>query len=135
MQHTWAGRRVLVVEDNAIVAMPLVAYFEDCGASVIGPVTTLSAAFAALADAGQIDGAVLDVELGSEMVWPLALALGERDIPFVFATGSAGDNIYPKALRRYPRFAKPYCEDAVAESLHAMMSDATAEAGGLVPAE
>ncbi len=133
MQHTWAGRRVLIVEDNTIVAMPLVYFFEDCGAEVIGPVPTLHAALSAIDNTEQIDGAVLDVELGRELVWPLAFALNERGIPFVFATASANEGIYPSSLLPFPRIAKPYSEETVAESLHSLIEDATGP--GLVAAE
>jgi CheY-like chemotaxis protein len=136
MQHTtWAGRRVLIVEDNTIVVMPLAYFLEDCGAEVIGPAPSLDAAFAAIDDAEQIDGAVLDVELGREMVWPVAFALRERGIPFVFATGSADGSIYPPAFLHARRFAKPYSEEAVAEGLHALIEDATTADSGLVASE
>lgn len=123
MQLNWAGRRVLIVEDNTIIAMPLISYFEVCGADVVGPASSLEAAFDALDRCDAIDAAVLDVELGCELVWPLAVELSERGIPFVFATGSADESIYPPALRQYPRIAKPYYESAVAASLHALVHD------------
>lgn len=134
MHQTWTGRRVLVVEDNAIVAMPLVVHLEDCGAEVIGPASSLGAAFAALEVHEQIDGAVLDVELGSEKVWPLAAVLNERGIPFVFATGSGEDWWYPPDLLSHPRFVKPYAEDAVADALLALIKSALAKRNRLVPA-
>lgn len=133
MQPTWTGRRVLVVEDNPIVVMPLVAHIEGSGGRVIGPVPSLGRAFAALAEHAQIDGAVLDVELGRDKVWPLAFELRERGIPFVFATGSAEDSIDPP-LQLHPRFAKPYDEAAVARSLHALIEDEQIGESRLSPA-
>lgn len=134
MHFTWTNRRVLIVEDNAIVAMPLVAHLEDCGAEVIGPVPTLDAALAGLEEDAQIDGAVLDVELGSDKVWPLALTLTRREIPFVFATGSAEDCLFPPSLLTYPRFVKPYAEEVVADALLTLIAAAPAKRDGLLSA-
>lgn len=134
MQVSWTGLRILIVEDNALVAMPLLAHLEDCGALVIGPVPSLDAALASLDDHDRIDGAVLDVELGREKVWPLAFELGERGIPFVFATGSAEDCFYPPELQSHPRFVKPYAEEAVAAALHALIEYGPAVRDGLAPA-
>ncbi|MCL4766848.1 MAG: response regulator [Hyphomicrobiaceae bacterium] len=117
MQLNWTGRRVLVVEDNVIVAMPLIDFLEECGASVIGPVGSVRAALAALADTEAIDAATLDVELGREEVWPVAHALLARGVPFVFATGSTEDDRFPAPLRHIPRFDKPYATTAVAQAL------------------
>lgn len=121
MQLTWAGRRVLVAEDNIVVAMPLVTHMEDYGATVIGPVPSLGAAFAALAHCGHIDGAVLDVELGNEMVWPFAAVLKERGVPFVFGTALVEDCLYPSEFLPHPRFFKPYAEDAIADALRTLI--------------
>lgn len=134
MQLTWTNRRVLIVEDNAIVAMPLVAHLEDCGAEVIGPVPTLDAALASLEEHAQLDGAVLDVELGSDKVWPLAMTLTRREIPFVFATGSAEDCLFPPSLLIYPRLVKPYAEEVVADALLSLIAGAPAKRDRLVPA-
>lgn len=126
MQLSWTGRRVLVVEDNGLVALPLIAHLEDCGAAVIGPVPSMQAAFAVLARGEPIDGAVLDVDLDGTLVWPLAAALEKRGIPFVFATGSTEVSLYPDHLQQHPRFSKPYDEDAVAGTLLELIAEAAA---------
>ncbi len=82
------GKRILVVEDQALVALDLQAMLEDDGAAVIGPFGGLAAALGAVS--GQaIDAAILDVDLGEEDVLPLADRLVERGVPFVFHTGHA----------------------------------------------
>ena len=83
-----AGLRLLVVEDEALVAMLIEDILLDLDCIVIGPVGTVAQALALLRDEEQIDGALLDVNLGGgERSYPVADALAEREVPFVFVTG------------------------------------------------
>lgn len=82
-----AGHRVLLVEDDYFIADDLTRQFEEIGAEVIGPVASLQGAFDLIALAQQIDGAVLDVNLREEMVYPVADALRDLAVPLVFTTG------------------------------------------------
>lgn len=79
-------KRVLVVEDEMMVAMLIEDMLTDLGFEVVGPAMRLESALK-LADVEPIDGAVLDVNLGSEKSFPVAQLLRNRGIPFVFATG------------------------------------------------
>ena len=81
------GRRVLVVEDEYVLAEDLRQELEDQGAEVLGPVPSVEDALVLLAANPAPDTAVLDLNLGGEMVFPLADALEARAIPFVFLTG------------------------------------------------
>jgi len=81
------GRRVLVVEDEFLIAMELAAGLEAAGATVLGPTPSVTAALAMLERAAELDGAVLDVNVRGETVFPVAQVLEERRVPFVFATG------------------------------------------------
>jgi CheY-like chemotaxis protein len=72
------GRRILVVEDEYMVAEDLRVELESMGAEVLGPVPSVARALALLARTSEIDAAILDVNLGSEMVFPVAEALRER---------------------------------------------------------
>lgn len=81
------GRRVLIVEDEALLALELQLAFEDEGAEVIGPALSLMAALEAVAHTREIDLAVLDVDLAGEEVYPIAEMLLQRGVPFVFHTG------------------------------------------------
>ena len=80
------GRRILVVEDEVIVALELSMELEDRGAVVTGPAHSLPEALA-FAEAGEIDAAILDVDLQGADVYPVADRLLAAGVPFVFHTG------------------------------------------------
>lgn len=82
---TVRGRHILLVEDELLVADDMAATLRSAGAVVIGPVATLRDAMHHVAT-GELDGAVLDINLGGEFVWPAAETLRARRIPFLFAT-------------------------------------------------
>ena len=81
-----SGKNILIVEDEAILALDLTFVMEDMGASVIGPCHRLRRALEVLGQE-QIDGAILDVDLAGEAVFPLADGLARRHVPIVFHTG------------------------------------------------
>ena len=85
--ETLTGRRVLVVEDEFFLAEDVVKAFQAAGAEVIGPVGDIDDALDLIEDTERLDGAVLDLNLRGEMAFPIADALMERSVPFVFATG------------------------------------------------
>lgn len=82
-----AGHRVLVVEDEYFLADDIVRALQALGARVIGPFGELEDATQVIDDDAAIDAAIIDINLRSEMVFPLARILKARNIPFVFATG------------------------------------------------
>ena len=115
-QSPLQGRRVLVVEDDYIMAEDLKAELEGIGAEVIGPVADLAGALDLLASGPLPDAAVLDINLGGEMVFPLADTLRDRGVPFVFATGYDEWSI-PEAYAHLPRLEKPLDMRQVAQAL------------------
>lgn len=94
---------------------------EDCGCAVAGPAGAVSDAMEIIhsADGAALAGAVLDVNLGSERVWPVAELLAERSIPFVVATGY-GDGDVPPAFKDRPLLAKPISRNALAKALRSL---------------
>jgi len=82
-----AGRRVLVVEDEYFLADDIARALNRLGARIIGPFGDLGDATDIVDRDFAIDAAVVDVNLQSEMVFPLARLLRARNIPFVFTTG------------------------------------------------
>jgi CheY-like chemotaxis protein len=81
-----AGKRVLIAEDHSIIAMDLAHELASGGAIVIGPVATAADALDAIASTN-LDGGILDIKLSDRLAFPVADALADRHIPFVFATG------------------------------------------------
>ena len=100
------GRHILVVEDEVIVAMNLERLLEEFGCIVIGPVATVRDALT-LAESRRLDGALLDVNVRGERVFPVADALVARGIPTIFVTGYGAD-VIPRHLEAVPVLSKPY---------------------------
>lgn len=90
-----------------MVAEDLRIELEEAGAKVLGPVPSVARALALLAREAAPDAAVLDVNLGGQMVFPLAEVLRERGIPFMFATGYDRREL-PLAYADTPRCEKPF---------------------------
>jgi PAS domain S-box-containing protein len=84
--------RVLLVEDEALVALMIQETLIEFGFDVLGPVGTVSEALAAARER-RIDAAVLDINLGHELVYTVAEILAQRGVPFVFVTGYDADSI------------------------------------------
>ena len=97
------NRHILLVEDEYLIAWALQDELQGSGAHVIGPAASVEDALALLASE-PVDGAILDVSLDREKVFPVAEALSERGIPFVFATGYSD---LPPEWQHVPRFEKP----------------------------
>ena len=83
---TLAGTRILVVEDEVLLALELELALSCEGAEIVGPCYTIKEA-QNLATKAELTAAVLDVELGHDMVAPVARTLSERGVPFIFHTG------------------------------------------------
>jgi DNA-binding response OmpR family regulator len=82
----------MIVEDEALVAMALREALDELGFSVIGPYNRIPEAMIALRN-NHIDAAVLDVNLGGELIYPLADVLTAGHVPFIFITGYGADEI------------------------------------------
>ena len=101
-----SGLRVLVVEDELVIAMELEDMLRRLGCVVLEAVPTLRQALRALASE-QPDLVVLDVNLNGERVTPVAEALQERGVPFVLVTGYGSERLHEKALQDAPCLRKP----------------------------
>jgi CheY-like chemotaxis protein len=91
--------RVLIVEDSFMTARALTRMLQDFGAEVIGPVPTVKRAMEIL-DSGACDAALLDINLGSETVEPVAARLDQTGMPFMFVSGYTS----PKQILEDPRY-------------------------------
>jgi CheY-like chemotaxis protein len=103
---TLRGIRVLIVEDNFVVADSLRFMLTGYDATVTAVVPSLSHAEAVLAQ-DAVDVAILDIDLKGTSVVPLADDLRRRGVPFVFVSGYGDEELLPEHLRSSPRFDKP----------------------------
>lgn len=99
--------RVLVVEDETLVALQLQGDLEDEGHEVVGPAMSLKQGLL-LATEENIDAALVDVRLGRDTSAAIADKLLARNIPFAFATGYSDAAMLPVHLRQVPKLGKPY---------------------------
>ncbi|MFC5344515.1 response regulator [Brevundimonas staleyi] len=97
--------RVLVVEDEYMIAADLRVALQAEGVEVVGPVSNVAAARTLLEQA-PVDLAILDVDLGGEVVWPLADELMAKGAPILLATGYSRSAL-PKRYAALPRSEKP----------------------------
>ena len=102
-----AARRVLVVEDEWLIAAEIGRALEGAGAVVLGPAYSVGQALALLRDGAAPDAALLDVNLRGEPVTPVALALAGLGVPFALVTAYATDGL-DGPLRAAPRVGKPF---------------------------
>ena len=109
------GRKVLVVEDEVIIAMVIEDTLLELGVEIVGPVESLDAALR-LAREASIDAAVLDVNIRGGNSYPVADVLDERGIPFVLCSGH-GDLALGERHRHRPRLTKPYSMRALGDQV------------------
>jgi DNA-binding response OmpR family regulator len=111
------GLRILVIEDEYLVASLIQDFLEMAGCVVLGPIARLTEAVDA-AQSDSCDAAVLDVNLGGSLVFPVAEILSQRQIPFAFITGYATGAL-PAEHHTRPTIRKPFRKD----ELLALVSD------------
>lgn len=100
------AKRILLVDDEALVALAAEDILVSEGYSVVGPADRLESALR-LAKSEALDGAVLDINLAGDYVWPVADALYARGVPFVLLTGFGKGLDLPPSCRRTPLLTKP----------------------------
>jgi CheY-like chemotaxis protein len=86
-------RRVLVVEDEYLIAVSLRDHLQAIGSTVIGPVPSVEKAIQLIESNPRIDAAILDLNLGGSKAYPVADALQARKIPFIFASGYGDEDL------------------------------------------
>jgi two-component SAPR family response regulator len=122
--HEIAGCRILVVEDEMLIALVIEDVLQSIGGVIVGPVATLEKALK-LAGEETLDAAILDVTIRGGKVYPVAELLLSRGIPFLFASGY-GDWALPPALRDKPRLMKPFTAAALEEQIGLLCNEARA---------
>ncbi|PPQ31833.1 response regulator [Rhodopila globiformis] len=106
---------ILVVDDETLIAMLLEDLLLDLDCTVVGPASTVAQSLALVENGGgTLDGALLDINLRGELVYPVADVLAARGVPFVFITGNAQHGIDPR-YAAIPALAKPFSNDTISD--------------------
>jgi DNA-binding response OmpR family regulator len=117
-----SGRRIFIVEDEYFLADDIGRACRALGADIAGPVGDLNDALSILHDGSVLDAAVLDVNIRSEMIFPVARELKARNVPFLFTTGYDKVTISPE-FHDVPILEKPIDMPAMAQRLAALIAD------------
>ncbi|MHC9419883.1 response regulator [Sphingomonas citri] len=99
--------RILVVEDEYLLADELAIELSELGATVLGPAPNVLTALRLLNDGGALNGAVLDTNLGGEPAFPVADRLIAKGVPIIFTTGYDAEAMSER-FRNVPRCEKPF---------------------------
>ena len=121
------GCRILVVEDDMMIAVIIEEVLLNLGCVVVGPVGKLDAALR-LANDEALDAAILDVTIRGGDTFPVAERLQARGVPFALASGY-GDWALPDAYRHQPRLTKPFTVQDLETRVRALASGCSSVAG------
>jgi DNA-binding response OmpR family regulator len=121
-QNALVGCRILVVEDDPLIAAVLADILQDTGAEVVGPAATLDEA-ESLARANGISVALLDIRLAESEVWPAAQILAENGVPIVFCTGHYDAQTLPPEWLGRPILTKPARPKQIVAALADLVAD------------
>ena len=116
------AKRVLIVEDDALLALDIAQQMSDAGFEVVGPATSVAKALMPVTEVG-CDAAVLDVNLGTGTGAPVALELKARGTPFVVLSGYSREQ-HPDAFQGAPFLSKPARPDSLVAMLRKSLGDA-----------
>lgn len=113
--HFFSGRRILIVEDEYLLADEARRQLLKLGAIVVGPTARVDQALELIQDE-EVDAAILDVHLDGEMVFPVAERLEELQIPYIFATGY-DPSVIPERFAGFVLCKKPIEIERIARAL------------------
>ena len=116
-----AGQRVLLVEDELMLALEIQLALEDEGARVVGPVDDLREGLALLDREAVFDAAILDIDLHGEDVFPLAERLRARDVPFLFHTGHGDRAALDRHFGTVPVCIKPVLSETLVRAVGGLL--------------
>jgi DNA-binding NtrC family response regulator len=104
-----AGQRILLAEDEGLIALELERMLENFGYDVVGPLASVDQVLES-AQRGGLDGAVLDVNLRGHRIFDILPALEKLGLRLIITSGYADDTLFPAPFRAMPRIAKPFEE-------------------------
>ena len=126
MPENGAGSGWLVVEDGLLIAILIEDALGDLNIPVLGPAGTVAQALA-LIDGHSIEGALLDVNLGGQPIYPVAQALSARGIPFAFVTGY-GEHGVGREFADRPVLRKPFAIENIHHTVRQLRAGRAAQA-------
>ena len=125
--HVLAGRRILLIEDEPLVALLAADYIVQLGGVCLGPIGNLADALAA-ARTSPCDAAVINLVIQGQHAYAVVEALAERGVPFGFASGVPRNGIDTK-WRNRPYLSKPYSVDDMQKLLLEIFTSAASSEG------
>jgi DNA-binding response OmpR family regulator len=121
--------RVLLVEDEMLVAFLIEGYLREFGCEIVGPVSRVAKALR-MVEAETFDLALLDINLAGEEVYPVASQLKARGVPFVLLSGYGPDRLRDEWIGS-PILSKPIQSEALKASIETLMQGAAKLRGSL----
>ena len=119
MTRKLPGKRVLIVEDNPVLAYDMSDLMKENDAEPVGPALDLENGLE-LARENTLDAALLDINLGNgDLVWPLAEKLRQQNVPLVFVSGECTKKYFPASFQDFVCLEKPASNDAIWNELKA----------------
>lgn len=115
-----SGKKILVVEDEWLIAEHLSMLLEDLECEVIGPVASVADALASI-DVTEIECALLDANLNGTSSSPIVDALATRHVPYIIVTGYGGLELPTPAMNAAPRLNKPFMDHELETALIAVV--------------
>ena len=116
MPHRLPGKRILIVEDNPILAYDLSDLIDEVGAETVGPALDLETGMQ-LAREDNLFAALLDVDLNGEMVWPLAEELERNNVPYAFVSAQCRTETLPAPFKQRECIEKPALREDIVGAL------------------
>lgn len=122
MKRHLRGKRVLIVEDNPVLAFEIKDSLSEVGALAVGPALDLESGLKH-ARHDNLDAAVLDIQLGDhDRVWPLALELKRHNVPVVFVSGTCTRKFFPSDLKEEICLEKPASQEEILDQVGRLLA-------------
>ncbi len=102
-----SGQRILIAEDESLIALELETALQELGCEVLGPVSRVEDVLQQV-QTGRPDGALLDVNLRGKQIFEVLPRLIEMRLPFIIASGYNDVTLFPEEFRSAPRISKPF---------------------------
>lgn len=129
-EQTLSNYRILVVEDEYLLAQHLQIELTRVGAVVLGPVGTLAGAVECIRSEQSIDGAVLDANVRGEMIFEAADLLIDRGVPFIFVTGY-DPSVFPARFHEVEKCLKPLKINSIVQAVERVVLSKVRKGGKL----